>query len=192
MEKDYGVQCSQLITFVLIRMLLTWAKMVSVCVSALLLTLISWQCHLMAFLCVETGVGWIPQPRQCDLSLKHPPPQQSPLLPEAWRVPVAAAGVSIAQCLVPSLTQLLNETPDESVLTNPTWVYGCHLPGDQGEVLSVSWGCCEPKRWCLYAATASFFMKFYNLVPVGRGNWKWNWHIQETYVSLTPPGSTFA
>lgn len=41
-------------------------------------------------------------------------------------------------CLVSSLTQLLNETPDESVLTDLTWVYGCCLSEDQGEVLSVS------------------------------------------------------
>lgn len=107
------------------------------------------QCHLMAFARLETGLGWLSQPCQCDLSLKRPPPQQSPLLPRApcrWRW-------HCSPHLVSSFAELLNETPDESVLTNLTWVYGCHLPGEAVSVLRMPWT--KERR---FALSCSFFL----------------------------------
>lgn len=150
MEKDYGMPCSQQICFGLVWMLLTWPKAHNVCVCFCITIDLNFQAvPLNGFCCLETGLGWLSQPCQCRLSLKCPPPQQSPLLSRILAL--------LTALLVSSLTQLLNETPDESVLTNLTWVCGCHIPG---EVLSVSWECPEPRKGGLHSSAASFSTSF--------------------------------
>lgn len=146
-KKIMGCPAVSKSVLILVWMLLTWPKAHYACVyyywsqfpgSATLWLLLVWRQAWAAFpsrasvICPwnvlqPSSHRFSPERRATGASIAH----------RAWFLPCRS---------------FLNETPDESVLTNLAWVCGCHLPG---EALSVSWECRQPKRDALHSVAAS-------------------------------------